>query len=423
MSATVIPAAPVTDHESSAQRPWPPVIWALLLITLIARSLGFAYPFLSYRLKDLGYTTQTVGHALAIFGVGWLIGQLLTGWATDRLGRRRTLVTSMATAAVCLPMMAQAHAFAAVGAGALIVGIVYDAPRPVVTAAIADAITDDAQRAAANGWRHGAVNIGAAITGAAGGLLAVHLGFEALFWFNAVACGACALIAHRYLDADTPTRTNQTTSSTPVRAALGDTRLWLLLIASTAGLTCAAGMFTALPLLMEEDGLSASSYGWTQVANAGTVIALTPVLTPWLSRRCGVSRPMVGTLAASTLLLGVGMGSAGLADTTLGYSLAVAAAMPGEIAFFIAASDVLNKISPDHSRGLYAGIWGTSLAIPVIIAPVLATASLAAGGDSLAGLTTFTAGALGALLCLPLIALTHHRPAAAAPVTPASAAS
>jgi MFS family permease len=410
------------DPEPTAKRPWSPAIWSLLVTTLVARSFGFAYPFLGYHLKALGYTTAAVGQALAVFGIGWLIGQMLTGWATDRFGRRSTLVTSMATAAVCLPLMAHAHAFAAVCAGALVAGIVYDAPRPVVSAAIADVITDDAERAKVNGWRHGAVNIGAAITGAVGGLLAGHLGFQALFWFNAAACAACAVIAHRYLDPGPIARTDPVHVPVPLRCVVRDTRLWLLWAASVAALTCAAGMFTALPLLMEDDGLPASSYGWTQVANAAAVIVLTPLLTPRLSARCGSQHPMVGMLAASALLLGVGMGGAGLADSTIGYSVAVAVAVPGEIVFFIAASDILNKISPERARGLYAGIWGSTLAVAVIAAPLLATTSLSSGGDRLAALTTLAAGVLGAALCLPLIGLTHRRSVPPAAPRPAPAA-
>ncbi|WP_328689932.1 MFS transporter [Streptomyces phaeochromogenes] len=421
MSATTLPAA-AKAPEQPAPRPWPPAIWALLVTTLVARSFGFAYPFLSYHLKHLGYATEAVGQVLAVFGIGWLLGQLLTGWAADRLGRRRTLVTAMATAAVFLPLLAQAHGFAAVCTGAVIAGIVYDAARPVVSAVIADLITDDAQRAAVNGWRHGAVNIGAALTGAVGGFLAAHLGFQILFWLNAAACAACALIAHRGLPADTPLATAPS-SRVPMRAVTRDARLWLLWAASAFALTCAAGMFTALPMLMADDGLAATAYGWTQVANAGTVIALTPLLTPWFSRRCGGQRPMIGTLAASSLVLGVGMGSAGLADTTLGYSLAVAVVVPGEIAFFIAASDVLNKISPESARGLYAGIWGSTLAVAVIIAPVLAAVSLTHGGGVLAALTTFVAGAVGAALCLPLAGLTHRRKATRMTAVPVPAAS
>ncbi|MFJ6437837.1 MFS transporter [Streptomyces sp. NPDC091416] len=420
MSVSTDSLVPVQEPEAPGQKHWPPAIWALLVITLVARSFGFVYPFLSYHLKDLGYSTQAVGQVLAVFGVGWLFGQLITGWAADTIGRRRTLVIAMTTAAVCLPLMAQAQDFAAVCAGALIAGTVYDAPRPVVSAVIADLITEDAQRAAVNGWRYGAVNIGAALTGAVGGLLASHLGFQALFWINALACAVCAAIVQRHLSSDTPNATSSDPGAPPFTGyVLRDARLWLLWAASIATLTCAAGMFSALPMLMEHDGLAASAYGWTQVANALAVIALTPLLTPWLSHRCGGQRPMLGTFAASALLLGVGMGSAGLADTTLGYSIAVAAAVPGEIVFFIAASDILNRISPHQARGLYAGIWGSSLAIAVIIAPVLAAVSLTQGGDSLTALTTLSAGALGAVLCLPLIRLIQQDPPAAAPATPA----
>ncbi|MFI8089161.1 MFS transporter [Streptomyces sp. NPDC086080] len=422
MSATTLPASPTKGSAQPALRSWPSAIWALLLTTLVARSFGFAYPFLSYHLKHLGYSTETVGQVLAVFGVGWLLGQLLTGWAADRFGRRRALVTAMATAAVCLPLMAQEHSFAGVCTGALITGIVYDAARPVASAVIAHLVTDDAQRAAVNGWRNFAVNIGAAVTGALGGLLAGHLGFQALFWINAAACAVCALIAHRYLLDDTAATALHTITRPPVRAVIRDARLWLLCAASVFALTCAAGMFTALPMLMEDDGLAAGAYGWTQVANAGTVIMLTPLFTPWLSRRCGSQQPMIGTLAASALLLGIGMGSAGLADTTLGYSLAVAAAVPGEIVFFIAASDVLNKISPESARGLYAGIWGATLAVAVIIAPVLAAVSLASGGGVFAALTTLAVGTTGAALCVPLASLTHRRTTSPVTAAPAPAA-
>ncbi|MFZ3491811.1 MFS transporter [Streptomyces sp. 5.8] len=421
MSATT---APFTIRKAPAppgHQRWPAAVWALLATTLLARGFGFAYPFLSYHLRHLGFTTQTVGQAIAVFGTGWLLGQVLTGWASDRLGRRRTLVAAMTTAALCLPLLAQAHTATAVYAGSLIAGIVYDAPRPVVSAVIADLIPDDAQRAAINGWRHGTVNIGAAITGAVGGLLAGQLGFEALFWFNAAACALCALIAHRYLAADAPTATSRNPASSSLRSALRDPRLWLLWAASNGALICAAGMFTTLPILMEHDNLPPSAYGWTQLANAAAVIALTPVLTPWLSRRCGHQRPMLGMLSASALLLGAGMGSAGLADSTIGYSLAVMVAVPGEIVFFIAASDVLNKISPADARGLYAGLWGSTLAIGVIISPVLTATSLTTGGATLAALTTLASGVAGAALCLPLSGLTHRRPALTAPTTPVPA--
>ncbi|WP_406304500.1 hypothetical protein OHA61_22215 [Streptomyces sp. NBC_00885] len=197
--------------------------------------------------------------------------------------------------------------------------------------------------------------------------------------------------------------------------------IWALLvgtfIARAAGFACAlnaaAAMFTWLPMLMAVDGLDASAYGWTQVATAAVVVLVTPVLMPFLGRRADGPTPMVGHFAISSLILGVGMGAAGLADTTLQYSLAAGAAVTGEVILFVAAGDLIGKISPPEARGFYAGAWGTQLALPVITAPILASWAIETGGDLLAAAVIFTAGLLGAALCLPLRALLD--PAAAVP--------
>ncbi|MDQ1013109.1 hypothetical protein QFZ82_007594 [Streptomyces sp. V4I23] len=100
------------------------------------------------------------------------------------------------------------------------------------------------------------------------------------------------------------------------------------------------------------------------------------------------------------------MSTAGFASTTVGYSLA-AAAVTGEVLLFSTASDLINRISPDGARGLYAGVWGTQLAMAVITAPLLASWAIETGGDLLAAAAVLTAGLLGAALCLPLRALLH----------------
>jgi hypothetical protein len=102
------------------------------------------------------------------------------------------------------------------------------------------------------------------------------------------------------------------------------------------------------------------------------------------------------------------MGAAGFADTTFGYSLFAVLAVPGEIVAVVAASDVLNRISPPDARGLYAGLWGTTLAGSVILAPTLTSWSLTLGGDAFVAGTTFTVGLLGAALCWPLAVATSR---------------
>ncbi|MCX5103492.1 MFS transporter [Streptomyces sp. NBC_00439] len=379
----------------------------MLIGSFVVRGLGFSYPFLSYHLDGLGFSTSTTGWIVAAFGAGYLIGQIACGWLSDRIGQRATLVTAMAAAAVFLPALGELRSTTGVFVAAYLTGVIYDAARPVVSAVIADAIPTEAEQARVNGWRHFAINSGAALTGALGGYLAVRIGTGALFWINAAACAAFGFVALCFL----PGRhvaVHPQAERTGYGEALRDGRLWLLSLASLCALICAGGVFTALPILMTADGLDAAAYGTTQVANGTAVVLLSPLLTPWLSHRAGAKSPMTGLLAASGLILGVAMGAAGLSDSTLSYSFAAALAVPGEILLFIAAGDLVTRIAPPQSRGLYAGLWGTNLAMAIMIAPVMTAWALDHGGDLTASAVFFGIGLVSAALCWPLHSSIHE---------------
>ncbi|WP_329020720.1 MFS transporter [Streptomyces sp. NBC_01601] len=424
MSTTALPVSRPGHAAQEGTRRWPTAIYTLMVGTFLVRGLGFTYPFLPYRLDHLHLTTRTVSCILAAFGAGWLLGSILCGRLADRIGHRTTLIAAMVLASAALPLLAQAQTVPGLAAAAFTAGIVYDAPRPVFTAAIADTFPEDRVRASVNAWRNFAVNVGAAVAGTVGGLLAGPIGIPALIWTNAAACALFALLVWQFLPPTQPDRP-VTADHRPAgyRAALRDPLLWLLLAASLCALTCAASLFSSMPMLMAEHGLTASDYGWTQTANAGAVLLLSPILNRWLVARSDRPTPMTGLLAASSVVLGTTMGAAGFASTTLGYCAAAAFAVPGEIVAFGAAADILNRISPARARGLYAGIWGTTLAVAVLIAPALAGWALTRGGDELAAATTFSVGLLGAGLSWPLTRLVRrqrnelHRMTAARPAT------
>ncbi|MFD4320487.1 MFS transporter [Streptomyces sp. NPDC058548] len=391
-------------------RRWPTTIWVLLLGSVLARAGGFAYPFLSYRVTDAGFTTAAAGQTLAAFGAGWLVGQPSAGWLADRVGRRRTLVGVMSTAAATMVALAEAESYAALLAAAFLTGAVYDAHRPVTTAAITDLVPGETARAAVNGARHFGINVAAAITGAVGGLVASSTGTTTLFYVNAAVCLAFAVLAWA-LVTDNPSPAGGGPSRSHLPSALADLRLWLLAAATLSALLGAAGVFATLPLLMAQDGLTAAAYGWTQVANGAAVLLLSPIVTPWLSRRAASVNSLLAVFAASSLLLGSGMTVAGLSSTLGSYCLAATLIVPGEIAIFIAAGALLDHIAPVGARGLYAGIWGTTLAGAIILSPLVSTWSLAHGGGQTVAVVSAAAGGLGAALALPLAAVLY-RPAA-----------
>lgn len=107
------PAAPVGRSDQAGNgtaRRWPAAIWTLMAGTFLIRGLGFTYPFLPYHLDQLHLSTRTVSAVLAVFGAGWLLGSVMCGWLADRIGHRATLITTMLLAAVALPLLAQAQA-------------------------------------------------------------------------------------------------------------------------------------------------------------------------------------------------------------------------------------------------------------------------------------------------------------------------
>lgn len=378
---------------------YPRVIWILLGGNFLVRALGFAYPFMTFHVAGRGHGAAAAGAVLAAFGLGWMVGQLICGWLVDRIGGRTTLVAAMFTAAVVLMVLSAAHSLPALLIGAAVAGLVYDAPRPVLGAAIGELIPDPARRAKVDAFRYGwVVNAGAAVTGAIGGLLADRIGVPALFLIDGIACASFAVVALCCVPAD---GLRYATTPAGYRQALSDRRLLVLSASSVLTLTAFMALFAAMPLLMTARGLTASAYGLTQLANAVAVVALTPLLTPWLSRLIAI-RPRLDLLALAALWTTGCMAASALATSTAEFSLAAAACAPGEIAWFVVAADIVHRIAPAERRGRYHGIWGVTLALSGVTAPLLASATLQHGGHVLVAAATLAVGVAGAALCIPL---------------------
>lgn len=235
------------------------MIW-LLGGNLLVRSAGFGYPFLAYHVAGRGHGAGAVGAVVAAYGLGWAVGQLLCGWLVDRVGARVTLVSTMLVAAAVLVLMAGLHTVPGLLVGAMIAGLVCDAPRPVLGAVIAELVADPQRRAQLDGWRYGWVlNIGAAITGGVGGVVAGWLDTPVLYWINGIGCAIFAGLAGRCIPADVCRRTESglractAMSKVGYRQALSDKRLVLLAVSGLATLTTLMGFFAAVPMLMSAE--------------------------------------------------------------------------------------------------------------------------------------------------------------------------
>lgn len=380
---------------------YPPQIWLLLVGSFLVRALGFAYPFMSYFVTDRGHGPTVVSLVLAACGAGWVLGLMICGSLVDRIGGRLTLTAAMVGAAAVLCALAVSHSVPMLVGGAVVFGLLFDAPRPIISAAIAELISDSAQRARIDAFRYGwVVNGGGAITGALGGLLAVRIGVPALFLVHAVACATFAVLALWCLPREAQS-TTPAAALTGYRQAFVDRRLVLLYLSSVATLTVMTALFADIPMVMRLHGLGPDAFGWAQVANALGVVLLTPVITPWLSERIAI-RPRLDILAAATLWTTACMAIAAFATTTMGFSLAGFGVALGESAWFVVAVGVVHRIAPPERRGMNHGVWATTLPAAWILSPLLAAASLEKGGPGMVATTTLIVGLVGAALCVPL---------------------
>lgn len=377
----------------------PKEIWLLLGGNLLVRAMGFAYPFLAYHVAAQGHAAGTVGVVLAVFGIGSVAGHLICGWLVDRLGRRATIVTTMALAAVALMLMSGAHSVPALLGGAAMIGVVFDTPRSVLGAAISELMLDPAKRAKVDVWRGGWVaNVGAAVAAGVGGLVADWMGIPVLYWFNGIACaGFAAAALHWMPSAVRPALVVKTT----YRQAFSDLRLVALFGSSVAVLTAFMGLVVAIPMLMSARGLSAGAWGLVQLVNAATVIAVSPLITGWLSSRIAV-RPRLDIAVLAAICTTACLGITAFASTTAHFSIVAAACAPGQIAWFVAAADVVHRIAPPALRGRYHGIWGMAWAAASVMAPILVSVALARGGQPLVATAILGTGLIGAALCVPL---------------------
>src|SRR5262245_41538609 len=161
----------------------PTVFWWLWGGALVNALGSFVFPFLALFLTARGFRVDQVGRLVALFGAGSILAGPLAGFLADRVGRRPPLgllLPPAAAGSAGLPFVSSAWA---IGALALVLGVVSTAFRPVLNAVVTDVVVP-AERARAFGLVYWANNFGMALALVVGGLLARH-GYGRLFLADA----------------------------------------------------------------------------------------------------------------------------------------------------------------------------------------------------------------------------------------------
>jgi MFS family permease len=154
---------------------------------------GLAWGLFPILFVTAGLSLTQIGALAALYPAVWGLGQLATGPASDRYGRKPFIVAGMLLQAAALALIALADGFAAWAAAAVLLGAGTAAVYPTLLASISD-VAHPAWRARAVGvyrlWRDGGFAAGALLAG----IVADLAGIRAAVWVVAALTAASGLL-------------------------------------------------------------------------------------------------------------------------------------------------------------------------------------------------------------------------------------
>lgn len=382
----------------SSLPPFSRPFWVLFAGTLVNRLGLVVLPFLTLYLTGVkGYSVETATLLVSLHGAGGFAAGFAGGALADRIGRKPVLVGSMLGGAVLFAVLPEVEALvllAGVVGGA---GLVGEAYRPAVSASVSD-LVEPARQARAFTLIYWAINLGAAIGPALGGLLVEGVGYRALFWVDAATMALFALIVALGVPETRPAHVPHEEGAPRTRGlgvALRDPALVGLAAAYLAIGTVFMQVFSTLPLVMRADGLSEAAYGLAVGVNGGVVVLFSLPVARWAETRIGPK-----LLAGAAVVIGFGVAGHAFADSLAGHLAAIAVWSLGEIAFLPFVSVVVARLAPDDLRATYQGVGQASWGLAHMLGPALGGLVLARLGEAAlwgGGWALVMAAALGIL--------------------------
>jgi MFS family permease len=383
-----------------AVRGLPSRVWIISLGILVNQVGNFLPVFIVLYLTQRGYSAGAAGLVLGVTGLGKVLGNAVGGYLADKLGRRWTIVLSAVTTAGLTAIVPFLGPLLAIVAVAGLIGVTSQLYRPAAAAVLIDSVTTNQQRLAAVGVYRFAMNIGAALGGVIGGLLA-STSYVGLFLGNAAACLLFGVVVAGLLRDAPQVQAGQDGADTEAnqavgyRQALSDRLLLRFLLMTVVAEFVYIQSTVGLPLHVNDAGLSARDFGLLIGLNGLLVLVLELPITGWVSRY----RPEY-VLAIGNLIVGVGLALTGFANDMILLSATVLIWTFGEMVTSTYSQAYLGSLAPPHLVGRYQGLHGVAYTIGTGAGPLIGGAVYAIGPWALWALIG-AAGLLSAQLCLP----------------------
>lgn len=349
---------------------FPRQFWVLFGGTLVnSIGGGMVFPFLTlYLHQRLNISMTYVGIILMFWSLSSLVGQVVGGTLTDRLGRKKLMAVSLCASAGVMMTFGFADTFWLATMIVILAGVAGALYQPARDAMIADLI-EPAKRPQAYGLIRVVANLGIAIGPAIGGFLAAR-SYLITFLGNAGLTLIFFLITIFLIRETKPVFT----SSDPAHNATGNFATvlrdyrFVAFCGAVALCTILAGqMMAVLPVYMKDHfGLGESFFGWVMTTNAAMVVLLQLPIT-----RIVRNVPRLSLTAGGGLLYALGVFSVTFANAFPHFILAMIIYTFGEMILVPTSTAVTADFAPPEMRGRYMGMLGLTWSIGFGIGPTL----------------------------------------------------
>lgn len=326
-------------------------------------------PFMTmYLTQHYGVTIEKAGFVMSLFGLGAIIGSLTGGKLVDSIGYYYVQLFALIFGGTMFIILGQVHSYTGICISTFILAILNESFRPANTVAIAH-YSKEQNRTRSYSLNRLAINLGWAVGGALGGILA-SFNYSLLFWVDGITNLVAACLLYITLS---PKRNSATEVKTKDPSAIKNSvykdRTYLSFVALVFFFAlCFFQLFTTVPVFFKVGfHLSVLFIGMVMALN-GLIIALFEMITIFTLEG---KRPSLHFISSGVLLVAVAFLMLDLPEMNFGavalLSMVILTfgeilAMPFMNAYWIGRT-------VQNNRGQYAALYSVAWACAQTVGP------------------------------------------------------
>lgn len=339
------------------------ILFSVIVLDLIG--FGIVIPILPFYAEAYGANATVLGLLLTSFAAMQFLFSPLWGKLSDKLGRKKVLLITMAGSALGLVILGWAPNLTFLFIGRIFSGI-FAANISVATAYVSDVTTEE-NRAKGMGLIGAAFGIGFILGPAVGGILSVH-GYSTPIYFAALLSGLNILYALFRLG---ESHAGAGSEKTPTRRVLKNRdirKMCLLNLLFTMGVTQLEATFAFF--MMDRFHYDAKQVAYLLVLMAGIMVAVQGGLIRRLAPRFGEKNLLI----VGAFLLGGSIFSIPFSATVAILLIPLGVASLGRGISQPSLLSIVSKFAPTRIRGGVMGVFQSSASLARVIGPILAGA-------------------------------------------------